>query len=1304
LKGFVTGQGFTYLEPGNTINLSSGYFSPSWQQYNSDGSLNTSSPGMVTSFQLAPTTTTGFSNTSTGQTVAALRVEYHESGSVEGILELANDQIGTVPYVQTNIDRNPNNGNAVWVNGNQFGGVTPPSGQTFGSSIGGYYLGAMYGANSSGAVVYGTGVSPTFNLQGVNTSNVSGSSYTQAGQNAVQLAVSDVLPVQAFQNTYGSSDTNSSTPWFRTPSDLNYGTGNTKVAQGLGVAQGSNPLQAPSILNMPFNASNPRTGTPFGTGPWNTGGLNNLDSKQVAVTATFFDANPGTGLDRINRTDAQWLETTGRLQNGAVFDVSTRDVNSGTRNVAALNTGIDPSWAVGTNDNGNGNLANNSSTGASQQISIGPGLRFSNKTAGGAQLKPTIQNVRMAIGTLSAGDSNGAVGYEGDPTGATPTNNQGYSLRTLEYSDSADGSAAYVVPSAVNIINANYAIYQNEQFVTLKSPDPTAASFNQSQWINTTTDAGPAANISSGNYTYQVPIQGDTAQNSSGALTYDVAQVRDNVLNTIQSFNSTNRNTSQLTQVLNSLSSSSYALINKGFILPQFMYKNHPMDGIGTSSTAYQVNYDPTFSATYYNTSSFDKYTTAGNPDLQFHGTGDVYGGSKGSSLTAFNNGGGTIPITEYDNSNGTAAGGNWLFGNFDQNGVRDFDAVVVTAEKALVALEASNLGTSAFNNGTNGSTGSNSIVIPGLPASLSSMTNSAGGTGATKGDLIVMGDYLGRGTFDGSDLYELAVGASIADSNASFNISGSGANATINGYDHLTVGNTETGVSVMHANGGTGTVSNQTFGDAVRAGKLFKNTALDYLNDVTTGQPLIRAQAAAVLTSSGSSVPPGATDLHTTDAISGGEQYTFDPTGANAFNKADVNRDGTIDFNDAVLVDQYNNYDYTNMTNVLDATEQAPVTGTIIPANLVLLKQSDTSTTIDSSDVAAINSQLTGSGTTNWYGYTVNKTGSGTITWQRSGGFVNVLTSPGQAAFQISSGSVQVLSAMDPFTDNNANAPATPVDTSKSLAITVTGLGSELEYTGTSSTGIQLDRLSSLNISNGAIVSVDAVSNHANRTLLIVGGLTIGTGGALPAVQPLSLGSKIDLNNNDMMVHNGNLSSISLSVKSGYNNGGWNGNGITSTSAANDTTHLTALGVISGSQFSASGGTTFDNAATASTDVLVKYTYYGDATLSGSVTSVDYTLIDGAYLNNQNASAIALSGWYNGDFNYDGVINGSDYTLIDNAFNTQGASLAAVVANPTASIAAQIAGSSSAVPEPTALGLLGVGVGSLLGRRRRRA
>jgi hypothetical protein len=107
-------------------------------------------------------------------------------------------------------------------------------------------------------------------------------------------------------------------------------------------------------------------------------------------------------------------------------------------------------------------------------------------------------------------------------------------------------------------------------------------------------------------------------------------------------------------------------------------------------------------------------------------------------------------------------------------------------------------------------------------------------------------------------------------------------------------------------------------------------------------------------------------------------------------------------------------------------------------------------------------------------------------------------------------------------------------------------------------------------------------------------------------------------------------------------------------------------------------------------TDVLVKYTYFGDANLDGMVNGSDYTLIDNGYNS-------GLSGWRNGDFNYDGVIDGDDYMLIDNAFNTQGSPLAVGVESAVTS--EQIA----VVPEP-GMGIFAmVAMGMVVGGKRRR-
>jgi fibronectin-binding autotransporter adhesin len=252
--------------------------------------------------------------------------------------------------------------------------------------------------------------------------------------------------------------------------------------------------------------------------------------------------------------------------------------------------------------------------------------------------------------------------------------------------------------------------------------------------------------------------------------------------------------------------------------------------------------------------------------------------------------------------------------------------------------------------------------------------------------------------------------------------------------------------------------------------------------------------------------------------------------------------------------------------------------------------------------------------------------------------------------------------------------------------------------------------------------MSLTASNSYTGGTNVSGGTLIFGAPGALPIDSPLTIGTgatamaavhtgstkntlfasslsitgtgKLDLSNNDLDVQNGNLAVLTSEVKQGFSNGTWNSDGgITSSAAMSNSTHLTALGVIQNSVTGTTSGTAlynrFDGNAVANTDVLIKYTYYGDTNLSGTVDGSDYSRIDSGYLSK-------ATGWYNGDFNYDGVVNGSDYTLADNAFNSQGTSLAAIVAAPTA----QIAGAAS-VPEPAMFGSIALGAMGLIGRRR---
>ena len=147
-------------------------------------------------------------------------------------------------------------------------------------------------------------------------------------------------------------------------------------------------------------------------------------------------------------------------------------------------------------------------------------------------------------------------------------------------------------------------------------------------------------------------------------------------------------------------------------------------------------------------------------------------------------------------------------------------------------------------------------------------MTGSDNTPGATKGDLIVMGDFNGDGKFDGKDLYMMARGAAVADARGGTTLSAAASN----------------------------------FGDKVRSAALVKNEALDWMNTHATAQQKLEASA----------------------------NLTNDPAGANAFNKFDVNRDGLINRSDAQVVDHFVGTDYRNLTDQLGAS--IATNGTINP------------------------------------------------------------------------------------------------------------------------------------------------------------------------------------------------------------------------------------------------------------------------------------------------------------------------------------------------------------------------------------
>jgi autotransporter-associated beta strand protein len=248
--------------------------------------------------------------------------------------------------------------------------------------------------------------------------------------------------------------------------------------------------------------------------------------------------------------------------------------------------------------------------------------------------------------------------------------------------------------------------------------------------------------------------------------------------------------------------------------------------------------------------------------------------------------------------------------------------------------------------------------------------------------------------------------------------------------------------------------------------------------------------------------------------------------------------------------------------------------------------------------------------------------------------------------------------------------------------------------------------------------LTISTKNSFTGGTTVNAGKLIVGVQNALSTNSPLSInGSAIvqlasntgletfsslaiasnatlDVVNNHILIDYGSgsdpITAIAGYIKSGYNNGHWNGPGIISSAAQTPTDGLLyGLGYADSADNVVSGLT--------SGQIEVKYTLLGDANLDGVVNGSDFNILAANF--NQS-----VTGWDQGDFNYDGLVNAADFNAMAANFN-QSVSGADVSAGDVAAMDAFAAanGLPVDVPEPVGFGLLALGAAALLHRRHRR-
>ncbi|WP_428937899.1 beta strand repeat-containing protein [Fontivita pretiosa] len=633
----------------------------------------------------------------------------------------------------------------------------------------------------------------------------------------------------------------------------------------------------------------------------------------------------------------------------------------------------------------------------------------------------------------------------------------------------------------------------------------------------------------------------------------------------------------------------------------------------------------------------------------------------------------------------------------------------------SLSKTTGSNVTLSAVNSYTGGTTVSAGTLTTAVDGALP-----AGGAGTVSGGALNIGatnQTLGVLTVAGGSV--LGTTGTVTASSVELNsgtisaiLAGSGGvNKTTTGTGSLLAANTYTGVT--NITGGTVAVNNLANGgspsslgasSSAASNLSIDNAVLNYVGAGSSTDRLFTAPGGTVTINSNGTGPVSFTN---TGALAGGGAATLtlggSNTGANTFAPV-ISGGGAVAKAGSGQWILTGNNTYTGLTAINGGTLTVNSIGNGGSPSPIGASAADAANLVING--GALRYAGGGSSTNRLFtvgnsGGTIDASGTGAIQFTNTGAHV----ASGTAASR-------TLTLTGTNTGNNTIAGVlADVGAGSLLAVAKSGTGKWVLTGANTYTG-------GTTVNDGVLVA----NKFSNGTLTVNGGVaqvsvkgTANSPSGTTRVPALNVGTagRLDLNNNALVVNNGNLGTITSRIKSALENGGnfdWGGPGIGSTQAnVQNTTagsFLYGLGVIKNdlAQVGGSGPiyTDFAGESGLSTaEVLVKFTYFGDADLSGSIDATDYSLIDNGYVN-------TLSGWINGDFDYSGVIDATDYALIDNAYVNQAGPLAeALIAQHSQQfggeyVAALRAVQAGVVPEPATAGVLVLGATAMLGRRRR--